>query len=101
MVIYESMSKFVKILVFFIFYENLSCDLETNFYVRYSWSCLIMLTDKTVSYWCENIFFIDLKPLFSSFLPVPRKNLKFRQELLNNLVSEEFQLSVLMKAFSK
>ena len=61
-----------------------------------------MLTDKTVSYWCENIFFIDLKPLFSSFLPVPRKNLKFRQELLKKLlISEEFQLSVLMKALSK
>ena len=46
-----------------------------------------MLTDKTVSYCCENVFFIDLKPLFSSFLPVPRKNLKFRQELLNQRIN--------------
>ena len=65
--------------------------------------CLIMLTDKTVSYWCENIFFIDLKPLFRHFLPVQRKNLTFRQELFKKkeLISEEFQLSELIKALSK
>ena len=46
----------------------------------------IRLADKTEKYWCVNIFFIGLKPHFLAFLPVQRKKLNFRQELLKKLL---------------
>ena len=84
--IYEAMSKFVKILVRFISYENRWCDHEFFFFTQYYWSYLIRLADKTEKYWCVNIFFIGLKPHFLAFLPVQRKKLNFRQELLKKTV---------------
>ena len=80
--VYESMSKFVKILVRFISYENRWCDHEFFFFTQYYWSYLIRLADKTEKHWCENIFFIGLKPHFLAFLLVQRKKLNFWQELL-------------------
>ena len=71
--LFESMSKFVKILVRFISYENRWCDHEFFFFTQYYWSYLIRLADKTEKYWCVNIFFIGLKPHFLAFLPVQRK----------------------------
>ena len=70
--IYESLSKFVKILVRLISYENRWCDHEFFFFTQYYWSYLIRLADKTEKYWCVNIFFIGLKPHFLAFLPVRR-----------------------------
>ena len=88
---YESLSKFVKILVRFISYENRWCDHEFFFFTQYYWSYLIRLADKTEKYWCVNIFFIGFKPHFLAFLPVQRKKLNFRQELLKKLLfSQEF-----------
>ena len=52
----------------------------------YYLSYLIRLADKTEKYWCVNIFFIGLKPHYLAFLPVPRKELNFRQELLKKTV---------------
>ena len=56
------------------------------FFTQYYWSYLIRLADKTEKYWCVNIFFIGLKPHFLAFLPVQRKKLDFRQELLKKTV---------------
>ena len=89
--VYESMSKFVKILVRFISYENHWCDHEFFFFTQYYWSYLIRLADKTEKYWCVIIFFIGLKPHFFAFLPVQRKKLNFQQELSKKLLfSQEF-----------
>ena len=85
------MSKFVKILVRFISYENHRCDHDFFFFTQYYWSYLIRLADKTEKYWCVNIFFIGLKPHFLAFLLVQRKKLNFRQEFLKKLLfSQEF-----------
>ena len=86
LVLYESMSKFVKILVRFISYENRWCDHDFFFFTQYYWSYLIRLADKTEKYWCVNIFFIGLKPHFLAFLPVQQKKLNFQQELSKKML---------------
>ena len=56
------------------------------FFTQYYWSYLLKLADKTETYWCVNMFFYWIKPPFSAFLPVLRKKLNFRQELLKKTV---------------
>ena len=63
----KSMSKFVKILVRFISYENRWCDHEFFFFTQYYWSYLIRLADKTEKYCCVNIFLLDSNPIFGIF----------------------------------
>ena len=75
----------VKILVFFISYENRWCDHDFFFFTWFYWSYLLMLADKTEKILvCKYIFYWIKTPFFFFFfacLPVPRKKKNFRQEL--------------------